>query len=217
MRTLGRVASIAVLAALLVGGIAALAYGWGRTAGSAAVPRQEAAQARAALQAYQADVRRVDQATDRYLADHRALEDRYAQLDREHRALLKRHRLIVPQRTAVAVAPLQCDGGVQRAPDLAADQAGRIELPDAARDADGELQLTLAAVRVWNAALTGRDAPAGACGAAAAAAGADAACAEGSGLGIADAWDNHAANARACAEDRQRYRHLIEFLTAEER
>jgi hypothetical protein len=65
---------------------------------------------------------------------------------------------------------------------------------------------------MWNGALTGVDAPAGACGAAGAAEGADAACADSAGLSLDDAWANHRANARACAEDRQRFQHLIDFL-----
>lgn len=66
---------------------------------------------------------------------------------------------------------------------------------------------------MWNGALTGTDAPAGACGVAGAAAGADAACAEDSGLSLDDAWANHRANAKACADDRQRFRALIDYLT----
>jgi hypothetical protein len=65
---------------------------------------------------------------------------------------------------------------------------------------------------MWNGALTGTDAPAGACGVAGAAEGADAACAEDSGLSLDDAWANHRANAKACADDRQRFRALIDFL-----
>ncbi|MFD2299913.1 hypothetical protein ACFSPA_14375 [Paracidovorax citrulli] len=72
--------------------------------------------------------------------------------------------------------------------------------------------LTLAAVRVWNGALTSTDAPAGACGATAATEGAGPACAEDSGLTLDDAWANHRANARSCADDRQRYRALIDFI-----
>ena len=65
---------------------------------------------------------------------------------------------------------------------------------------------------MWNGALTGSDQAAGACGPAGTAEGSDAACTEGSGLTLDDAWANHAANAQACAADRQRYQRLIEFL-----
>lgn len=73
--------------------------------------------------------------------------------------------------------------------------------------------LTLGAIWLWNAALTGQaSAPAGACRIDEAARQADPACAEPSGLTIDDAWDNHKANARACAEDRARHQRLIDFL-----
>lgn len=73
--------------------------------------------------------------------------------------------------------------------------------------------LTLGAIWLWNAALTGQaSAPAGACRIDEATKQADPACAEPSGLTIDDAWDNHKANARACAEDRARHQRLIDFL-----
>lgn len=72
--------------------------------------------------------------------------------------------------------------------------------------------LTLAAVRMWNGALTGTDVPAGACGPAGATEGADAACSESSGLTLDDAWANHATNAKSCADDRRRYQYLIDYL-----
>ena len=65
---------------------------------------------------------------------------------------------------------------------------------------------------MWNGALTGSDQAAGACGPAGPTEGADAACAQGSGLTLDDAWANHAANAQACAADRQRYQRLIDFF-----
>ena len=78
------------------------------------------------------------------------------------------------------------------------------------------LMLPLGATALWHfdyaSVPAGTDAPAGACGLAGAAAGADAACAEDSGLSLDDAWANHRANAKACADDRQRFRALIDFL-----
>jgi hypothetical protein len=65
---------------------------------------------------------------------------------------------------------------------------------------------------MWNGALTGTDAPAGACGPAGATEGADAACSESSGLTLDDAWANHAINAKSCADDRRRYQYLIDYL-----
>ena len=78
--------------------------------------------------------------------------------------------------------------------------------------------LTLGAVWLWNAALTGQAAaPAGACRVDESTGQADPACADSSGLNLDDAWDNHTANARACAEDRARHQRLIDFLNAAER
>lgn len=70
--------------------------------------------------------------------------------------------------------------------------------------------LSLAAVSLWNSALAGADVPAGACRS-------DdptsAACAAGSGITLYEAWQNHAANAFACAADRARHQGLIDFIT----
>ena len=73
-------------------------------------------------------------------------------------------------------------------------------------------ELSLRAVWVWNSALIGADSPAGACGLAGGTAAADAACAAPSGVTLEDAWANHAINARTCADDRARYRALIQTL-----
>lgn len=71
---------------------------------------------------------------------------------------------------------------------------------------------TLGAVRVWNGALFGADAPEGACGAAGATAAAAAACAAASGVSMEAVLDNHTANARSCAEDRARLAALVAWL-----
>jgi hypothetical protein len=70
-------------------------------------------------------------------------------------------------------------------------------------------ELSLGAVWMWNSALAGANVPAHSCGADAATA---EACALGSGLSLADAWDNHATNAQTCAADRLRYERLIDYL-----
>ena len=69
--------------------------------------------------------------------------------------------------------------------------------------------LSYGAVWMWNSALLGRDAPAGSCGLADTA---TAACDADAGVGLQDAWDNQAINARICAEDRLRHQRLIDFL-----
>lgn len=77
-----------------------------------------------------------------------------------------------------------------------------------------DLHLTVGAVSVWNSALVGRAVPAGACGADGGTEGACAAAAEAT---PDDAWENHAANAATCREDRTRYQSLIEHLRKRER
>lgn len=129
--------------------------------------------------------------------------ERYGNLDAKYRDLRGRHPLIVPGPVVVAQCPSAEPTGLA---------AGDNQRPDADAVGNSSPRLTFAAVRVWNGALAGVDVPTGACGAAGAPAGADAACADDSGLTLNDAWDNHAINARACAEDRQRYRALIDYL-----
>jgi hypothetical protein len=73
--------------------------------------------------------------------------------------------------------------------------------------------LTAGAVWMWDAALRGTTEPGQVLGRAC---GADAtpesACAALSPYTLLDAWRNHASNARACAQDRQRFNQLIDFL-----
>lgn len=90
-----------------------------------------------------------------------------------------------------AVAP----GGVR--PDATADataQALELQITD--------VQLTALAVSLWNSALAGRDVAAGACRPDDAA---SPACAAATAVGLNEAWANHAANARSCAADRERF------------
>jgi len=194
---------IALVSALaLLGG----GYWWGSTATDNAHAARQAKADKAAAADLQKETDRADDAAGNYLREHLDQEDRYAALDATYRNL-RRHAPLVVVRGPVAAAACGSPPLAQAAPAPAGSAPGGAE-PDAV--------LTLAAVRMWNGALTGLDAPAGACGPAGAAEGADAAaaeaCAQGSGLGLEDAWDNHAANARACAADRQRYQHLIDFL-----
>jgi hypothetical protein len=62
---------------------------------------------------------------------------------------------------------------------------------------------------VWNSALKGTDQPSGACGAADPTA---AACAAATTATLDDAWDNHVANAQACAANRLAHQSLIDFV-----
>ncbi|WP_226490546.1 hypothetical protein [Hydrogenophaga taeniospiralis] len=186
--------ALLIAIALLGGG-----YWWGHTATDNAWQAKQAKEDQAVSKAIDKETKRADQAAANYLREHIDQEDRYAELDSKYQTLRKRAPLVVAAR-----APRTPECGPAQAP-------GRVELP-AAADAGDVPRLTLAAVRMWNGALTGVDSPAGACGAAGAAEGADAACAESAGLSLADAWFNQAVNAKSCAEDRQRYQHLIDFL-----
>lgn len=195
---------LALLAALalLAGG-----YWWGQTAtDNAWQARQAKADAKAQADLAKANDR-ANQAAADYLTEHLDQEDRYADLEARYRDLRGRVPLVVPRPVAVAAA---CERGSTGPAPL---QSGS-DAPGPAVD-DGP-SLTLAAVRMWNGALAGTDAPVGACGLAGATEGTDAACAEDSGLTLDDAWRNHAANAKSCAADRQRYRALIEFLNNRE-
>ena len=188
-------AARALIALALVGA----GYWWGHTATDNAWAARQARQERATAQALAQEARRADQAAALYLTEHLDQETRYAELDSQYRALRKRTPLLVPAAAALRT------GACASAP--APQPTG----PPAADPGAGP-GLTLAAVRMWNGALAGADAPAGACGAAGTAPGADAACAQDSGLTLDDAWDNHRANAKSCLEDRRRYQALIDFL-----
>lgn len=185
---------LSLLTALaLVGG----GYWWGSSATDNAWAARQAKAAQAAADALALETQRADQAAARYLTEHLDQEERYAALDAVYNDLRRRAPL-------VAVRPAVAHAVASAAP---------ADAPGACADLlDRDPALSLAAVRMWNGALTGTDAPAGACGVAGAADGADAACAEDSGLSLDDAWANHRANAKACADDRQRFRALIDFL-----
>ncbi len=200
---------IALLTALaLVGG----GYWWGQHATDNAWTARQAQAAEEARADLEKANERADKAAASYLQDHIDQEDRYAALDDRYQELRRRAPLVVYRPVAAGVGSVVADGGAPR------DQEQKVphERPAAGAADDGGSLLTLAAVRMWNGALTGTDAPAGACGLASAPEGADAACAESSGLTLDDAWANHTANAKTCAADRQRFRALIEFLNNRE-
>lgn len=191
-----------MVARLLIALLAALAlvsggYWWGSAATNNAWTARQAKAEQAAARRLAKETARADQVVARYLTEHLDQEDRYAALATRYQDLRRRAPFVV-RVPVVACAGSPAEPGP----------------PDAAQPVSVEPaeRLTLAAVRMWNGALTGIDAPASACGAAGAAEGADAACAQSSGLTLDDAWANHAANARSCAFDRQRYQALIDFL-----
>jgi hypothetical protein len=104
------------------------------------------------------------------------------------------------------------DGAVAQIPEHEAAVGNQPLLQPYAASAPNA-DLTFGAVWLWNAALSGQAAaPAGACRVDATTGQANPACATRSGLTLDDAWDNHAANATACAQDRARHQRLIDFL-----
>ncbi|WP_423458020.1 hypothetical protein [Ottowia sp. VDI28] len=191
-------ATRALAALVLAIGLISGGYWWGHTATDNAWAARQAKADRKADEELAKANERADQAAAQYLNEHLDQEARYADLDAKYRELRSRHPLVVRRPDPVAPGPNQCASQGAVPPEVGVD-----------RDPD---RLTLAAVRMWNGALTGADAPASACGLAGAAEGADSACSEDSGLTLDDAWANHRANAKTCLEDRQRYRALIDLL-----
>ena len=177
-------------------------YWWGHSATDNAWIAKQAKKDKAAADALAEANERANTAAGTYLREHRDQEDRYDSLNAQYSDLSRRVPLVVYRAVPV-------DGA------CANDAAQQdVERGAPVHPVDRGPGLTLAAVRMWNGSLTGIDAPAGACGPADATTQADAACAQDSGLTVDDAWANHATNAKSCAEDRQRYQHLIDFLNA---
>ncbi|WP_422847618.1 hypothetical protein ACOYR4_18560 [Acidovorax sp. M14] len=182
----------------LVGG----GYWWGSNATDNAWQAKHAKALEAERAETAKETKRADQAAANYLTEHLDQEDRYAALNATYQDLRRRVPLVVPGPVVV----------VTRSESPGPDSPGPDERSAPATAVDSSPVLTLAAVRMWNGALIGTDQATGACGPAGATEGSDAACAQGSGLTLNDAWANHAANAKACAADRQRYQHLIDYL-----
>ena len=192
-------ATIALVLAILSAG-----YWWGHSAtDNAWIARQQKTDKAAAKDLAEANAR-ADKAAGNYLREHLDQEDRYASLNTQYSDLRGRLPLVVhrPVSVASACGNTAAPTNVERGAPLPAIDRG--------------VGLTFAAVRMWNGSLTGIDAPAGACGLAGAAQETDVACTEDSGLTVDEAWANHAVNAQSCAEDRQRFQHLINFLNAKE-
>lgn len=190
---------IALVSALaLVGG----GYWWGQAATDNAWHAKHAKELQAERAETAKETARADQAAANYLQEHLDQEDRYAALNATYQDLRRRVPLVVPGPVVV----------VSRREPFGPDTSGPDERGSPAAAGYSSPVLTLAAVRMWNGSLTGSDQAAGSCGPAGTAEGSDAACAQGSGLTLDDAWANHAANAQACAADRQRYQRLIDFL-----
>jgi hypothetical protein len=196
------------LLAILLSALALLGsgYWWGHTAtDNAWTARQVKDTAEAANRQFRA-WERADEAVATYTQNHQNLEKRYAELDARYQNILRRVPL-------VRVNPVVV--GANGSPVVSAQ--ANPEPQDVPQPVNGspDVRLTLAAVRVWNGYLTGTDQAAGACGAVDPPEGtevAEGACDQVSGLTLDDAWENHRLNARDCADDRARYRSLIDYL-----
>lgn len=190
-------ASLAAALALLGGG-----YWWGHTATDNAWNTRQAKAASEAAQRQFRAYERADEAVATYTKNHQDLENRYAELDRRYQKL--RGRVLLAVRIPVV-------------DDIASNPSS----PAAVQGLGGDqhaVRLSIGAVRMWNGYLTGADQAAGACGIADTATGTEAvdaettACNQDSGLTLDDAWDNHRDNAISCAQDRQRFQALIDYL-----
>lgn len=184
-------------------------YRWGADTRQAAWDAERAAQARAQRDAVVAEAKRGDKAVAAAEADKLTLKEAYDQLDARYAAIRIGAPLTVPAapgRVARAGPVAACNGA---APAAIGDPAAPLQ---SETEPGPPVFLTAGAVRMWNGYLAGADRPAGACGLAGGATDADPACAESSGLTVADAFANHAVNARLCAEDRAAHQRLIDFI-----
>ena len=175
---------------------------------------------RQAHQAYVAEVERGNTAAKSFTEEYAALTQDFSTLEGKLHDIRKRTPLLVNRnRTGSAVVdcgvdrPVHTPGPEQPSKDQSAANVepptGHLDAPP--RHGDGDVALSLGAVWLWNSALTARNTPAGACGAAGAP---ESACAADAGLGLEAAWDNHALNAKTCALDRLRHQRLIDYVTA---
>lgn len=203
----------ALLSLLAAGGLVAAGFGWGHGSAQSGAAKAQATAIANAVKARDAEIERGAKSVASYRAAFDRMAADYLQLKGQFDDVTTRVPLLVPRAcrsrpavTALASAP----PGTPAAPGAPAPTA---ELStDVATDlvpSGGGGDLSLAAVWMWNSALAGADVRAGACGTADTS---TAACAAAAGATVSDAWANHAVNARACAEDRLRYRRLIDHL-----
>jgi hypothetical protein len=180
-----------------------------------------AAQLRADAAALQQRIQEDNQFTAKALTEQAQQATQFATIKGVRRATQNQFRLDADR----ADAADQRGGcaAVLAGPVLVAPPSGAVPAPgsapaasDMARAADTGPVLSLGAVWLWNAALTGQAVDTGACRIDAATGQASAACAASSGLALDAAWDNHSANAESCAADRLRHQQLIDFLNQPE-
>lgn len=181
------IATLLLVASLMT--LVFIGYRWGERETDNAWQTKEAKRLKSEADARESEIRRGDKASGALQAE---LQDQAITNDRLTKAFndYKKRNPIQARRAAVAPA---CQ------PETVAD--GPAGHPDPG--------ITLGAVWMWNSALAGVDAPAGACGLADQS---ESACAADSGISLQDAWDNQALNARICAQDRLRHQRLIDFV-----
>jgi len=204
-------AIVLVAVSVLAGG-----YRWGAVATN---NRHQAEQLQAERAANAKYVRQVEHGIDaaaQAITERREMEDRYADLDKQHAALRRKVPLLVraaaatQQAMAPAAPAAAASQSVPGATDPATEAPWVFALP-----VPEPIELSGAAVWLWNSALAGTsDVPPDSCRAAGAAGGAAAACALGTGLTVDDAWDNQAENAKRAARNKARHERLIRFLQA---
>ncbi|MCM2340459.1 hypothetical protein [Rhodoferax sp.] len=171
---------------------------------------RQAKQVQAQAQALQAEVQRSHEAATKSIQEQLALQKSYTVLKEKFDVFSNRGPLVVLRNSAGAVCPAGVLPGGAVADEHPGDSQG--SGPAGGGDSAGAaVSLTAGAVWMWNSALAGTDAPAGACGAADPT---SPACAVDAGVSIAAAWANHTANAQACAADRLRHQRLIDYVTA---
>lgn len=186
--TLLKLAAVAALAGALVAGGYVLGYS---AATDHAMKKAQAAE-KVAREAYAQDLQRGQQASAELVAARAVQDARYNALQGTVDAIKKRTRILV--------------GDVPAVPSPAGAASGSAQNPAAD---PGREQLTAGAVWLWNSALAGADQRTGACGTADTS---EASCAAATGITVGDAWDNHALNARQCADDRLNHQRLIDLV-----
>jgi len=198
--------------ALLISLLAAGSYWAGDHDRNNAWLAKQAAAAEQAKADLDAEIARSQKAAETHQAEQQMLMESYSTLEGKFNAVIQRGPIVVFRDrrgrdiAAADVAAVENGGSSPgaSATGVAGGTGGAV---------DPGLGLSLGAVWVWNSALTGADAPAGACGA-------DdttgQACAADSGISIEAAWQNHIDNAKSCAVDRLRYQRLIDYIKAHE-
>jgi len=172
---------------------------------------RQAKQVQAQALALQAEQVRSQAAARQAIDEQLALQKSYANLKEKFDEYTSRGPLVVWRNGGSAACAAGAGAGGDVAPGAVAQAQSDAGPAAGSDDAGAAISLTAGAIWMWNSALTGADAPVGACGVADPA---SPACALDAGLGLEAAWANHAANAQAWAADRLRHQRLIDYINA---